>query len=114
MALNNTVFKTVAPEFNSLTSTEKNNAAALAELQVAAGKWLKKTDYGVALMTAHILVMADPLKSDKGGPVTSTGVGPLSRSYGSVDFSKKGLLETSYGREFLRVRNQIVTSPMVV
>lgn len=113
MALNVIIFKTVAPEFNDINSTNRKNAADLAELQVTEGVWRKKADLAVALMTAHILKISDPKKSDKSGPVSSSGTGSLSRSYGSIDFSDNSLKETSYGREFLRVRRQISTSPLV-
>ena len=111
MALDIDIFKTVAPELANTDSTTLKTAASLAELQVTASRWRDKTAYAVALMTAHILTMAN--RKGKAGGVNSETVGSLSRSYGGVA-ANEALDTTSYGLEFKRVRRQVSPSPFVV
>jgi len=110
MALDEDIFNTIAPELKSENTTRKKEAAKLAELQVTPGRWRDKTDYAVALLTAHILTMAN--RNGRAGGVQSSTVGSLSRSYGGVA-ATEALDTTSYGLEFKRVRRQVSPSPFV-
>jgi hypothetical protein len=62
-----------------------------------------------------MLKITDPSITGSGGPITQEKVGDLSRSYGTYDLSgSEELGQTSYGREFLRVRKTLIISPWVV
>ncbi len=112
MALNLPLFRQIAPEFKTKPLSEFNFIVKEAEKQVIPGRWRKKTDLGVVLLTAHMIKAADPVGTGRAGPITSEGVGSESRSYGVGDLDS-AYKSTRYGREFLRIRKQIVSSPLV-
>ncbi len=113
MALNLALFRQVAPEFKAKPFSEFNFIVIEAEKQVSPSRWRKKTDLAVALLTAHMIKAADPKGTGNSGPIQSSTVGSLSRSYAAGE-QNHALKSTRYGREFLRIRMQVSPSPFVV
>ncbi|HEX5034651.1 MAG TPA: DUF4054 domain-containing protein [bacterium] len=111
-----------APEFSAVPGATIDLYINLAKLSVNAAKWGGKTDFGIILLTCHMLKLKASNEAGSAGgsvgPVTSEKVGDLQRSYGSFaggsggsDPSSLGL--TTYGQEFLRLRNSLVITPLV-
>jgi hypothetical protein len=85
-------------------------------------RWGSKYDEGHLFLTAHTMVRAGALSGGSGssqptGPVSSTTVGPVSRSYAVSSGGSSGVddLElTSYGQIFKRKRNTLPRTPLVM
>ena len=102
----------IAPELKSEPGTRVDRFIELATLNVNATVWGEKTDFAIALLTAHYLTRFN----DKGrGPVTSEKVGDLARSYGNLaQGSEDELLTTAYGEQFVEMRRSLVITPRVL
>lgn len=115
MALNEDLFKALAPEFATYDATARDLVAAEAERLVNTSVWGAKAPMGVVYMTAHMLKVAQLSAGNTAGPVTSEKVGDLQRSYGGSTANQDHELGlTKYGQEFLRVRRTLQISPFVV
>jgi hypothetical protein len=115
--------KVVAPEYASMTNAELDLFASEAECEVSEKKWGCKYDRAVALITAHLIAMSERAKNSgtgsKGtGQVKKVKVGQLEREFdtGSNSESKNnGSYDlTIYGKEFIRIRKQLLKSPIFV
>ncbi|HCU25443.1 MAG TPA: hypothetical protein DF383_10540 [Deltaproteobacteria bacterium] len=111
-----------ASEFAAVPGATIDLYINLAKFSVNPNVWREKYDFGVILLTCHMLKLkkANDASSASGaiGAVTSEKVGDLARSYGSIasaggstDPSSLGI--TNYGQEFLRLRRSLVITPMV-
>lgn len=121
--LNYELFRVVvAPEFadtDKYPNSTLDLFAAEAECEVSATAWGCKYDRAVALITAHLISMSK--KSSEGGSsgagqVKKVKVGQLEREYdvGSGSDSTNAYNLTTYGKEFLRLRKQILRGPIFV
>ncbi len=116
--LNYDLFKVVvAPEFAGKSNSTLDLFAAQAEIQITEKVWLTRYDMGVAYLTAHMITMADRNARSGGNKVTGelrkTKVGNLEREYAVDDKNSDGAYNlTSYGKEFIRLRKQLVIGPI--
>lgn len=114
--------KVVAPEFSDVNTYPNSTLdlfAAEAECEVSATAWGCRYDRAVALITAHLISMSK--KSSEGGSggtgqIKKVKVGQLEREYdvGSGSDSSNSYNLTVYGKEFLRLRKQILKGPIFV
>lgn len=113
--------KVVAPEFASMSDADLDLFATEAECEVAKSKWGCRYDRAVALITAHLIAMSK--RSENMGGSAATGelkkvkVGDLEREFqasssNGSEGSSYGL--SVYGKEFLRIRRQIIKGPVFV
>ena len=113
MSLNVTVFEAVAPEFAGLSDTsQRDTLATLAENQVSSDIWGNHYDHAVALLTAHMMKLSSTTSS--GNQVKMEKVGDVQRTYSVNENETDEMRATKYGREFLRIRKQILKTPFVV
>ncbi len=99
----------IAPELADAAAEAWSIVLADAALQVGAN-WGRKQEIGQRYLAAHRLTMI--ARSDKGGAITSERTGDVATSYaaaGGEDYS-----ETSYGREFERIKRGTVAGFMTV
>jgi hypothetical protein len=117
--------KVVAPEFEPREDLEIKLFADEAYLELSESVWGKRHPRAWCLITAHMMKLAEKTKADGGD--SSTGsvnelkrvkVGDLEREYAvpgksnTNDADTYGL--TLYGKEFLRLRKQVLMTPMFV
>ena len=115
--------KSLFPEFSAVSDQRIDNFVEIAKLSVAEKVWGSSFGTGVSYLTAHLLKRAGVGGGVQGGTsnpgtVSSEKVGELQRSYALPNFSggsaEDGLLSTtSYGIEYLRLRRQVLVTPMV-
>ncbi len=112
-----------AGQFSELPVEKIQLYIGYAKLSVPEKKWGVKYDFGLLLLTCHLLTLAilQEMAMEKGalGPVTSETLGDSSRSFGGGGGESSGvngdsLNQTSYGREFLRLQRSLVKTPFVV
>ena len=98
----------IAPE---LADFDTNGAIAVAELQVAPGLCGKKRPLLVAYLAAHIFTIGNR-SNGATGSISSVTEGKTSITYGSsqVDTPSSGLSDTSYGREYDRLRRGCIVA----
>ena len=109
MAFNFSEFKTRFPELAGVDEAFYNAAKSSAELSVNTAIWNGKVDEGVKLMTAHIISLSG--RNGASGPLKREKVGDLEREYVSINTNL--LSSTSYGAEFQRHMNSLITSPLI-
>lgn len=122
MALNYELFrKVVAPEYASKTDAELDLFATEAECEVSQKKWGCKYDRAVALITAHLIAMSERAKnsgtgSSGTGQMKKVKVGQLEREFdvGSSSDEDGSYSLTIYGKEFIRIRKQLLKGPIFV
>ena len=119
MALDQDIFKAVAPEFAALVSPIVEpvlSLVPLAELEVKSDFWGDKTDHGVALLVAHMVAMGKKGGSGSNiGGVKKLKVGKMEKEFATVNTeSIKAIESTSYGLEFVRIRRTLVKSPFFI
>jgi hypothetical protein len=120
MALNYDLFrKVVAPEFASMSDEDLDLFAAEAECEVAQSKWGCRYDRAIALITAHLIAMSQRASGMGGnaatGELKKVKVGDLEREFqSSSSDSSDSYGLTTYGKEFLRIRKQILKGPVFV
>jgi len=104
-------------EFASVSSTIINLMIDDAELSVNRAVWGLKADLATIYLVAHLLTLAGQgTGGGSTGAVIEKKVGDLTKKFASPQMKStdSGLGSTSYGRLFLRLRKEIVKSPMVV
>lgn len=102
------------PEFAAETDSRVDRFIDVAGLSVAEGPWGNMADTAKIYLTAHLLAMANRGQSGASGPVTGEKVGDLSRNYADMtSVFKNELAATPYGVEYLRLRRQVLVTPMV-
>lgn len=117
---NFTMFKkVVAPEFKDRTEAEIQCFADEAVLELSEQVWGKRHPRAWALITAHLMAIAD--RSSAGGnagtgQLKKVKVGQLEREFdvGSGDDSANAYNLTIYGKEYLRLRKQVLMGPILV
>lgn len=120
MALNYELFrKVVAPEYADKTDAELDLFAAEAECEVSQKKWGCRYDRAVALITAHLIAMSERSSSNGNagtGQLKKVKVGQLEREFdvGSGTSSDDSYNLTIYGKEFIRIRKQVLKGPIFV
>lgn len=110
----------VAPEFAAMTDDQINLFGTEAEIEVAERIFGPRYPRACCLITAHLIAMAK--KAEKLGGVNSTGqviktkVGDLERQYSndSMNGAVNSYDLTSYGKEFKRLRQQCLMTPLFV
>jgi len=99
---------TIAPQFDSIAS--RNDFIFIATLQVNRDWFGDTYELAAAYLTAHLItVNTNSSYTNGSGAITSKREGDLSVSYSAPTISGKGdddLIQTGYGRQFLRLRNQ--------
>ena len=109
------LIKTYFPEFASTSDAFIQLYIDQAILCVNVNRWGNKSEWGIAYLTAHLLTIINRGGSGQSGAVTQESVGDLSRSYGTVTpINESEYSTTNYGREYLRLRKTILTSPLVL
>lgn len=103
----------IAPEFKDKPPDQITTAIDVAKLSVDSKVWKTKYDAGVAFLAAHILTMI--ARAGVSGAVIEETVGEVTQRYSSPisDGKRDQYLATSYGAEYLRLRNTLVFTPMV-
>lgn len=107
------------PVFDGVADDVLEAWIALAVVEVSTTKWGALYDQAVAYLAAHKYVMGPGLAGDglsAGGPVAERRARNWAIRFQAVSGSGKGdasLSETSYGREFLRLRS-LTRSPLLV
>lgn len=98
----------IAPE---LADYDSAGAIAIAELEIAPGLCGKKRPLLVAYLAAHIITIGNRANGATGG-IRSVTEGKTSITYGSsqLDTPSSGLSDTSYGREYDRLRRGCVVA----
>ena len=103
----------IAPEFKTKSNEEIQVFLDLALLKLDEEAWGSKYKYGVAYLAAHMLTMS--ARAGVGGAVIREQVGEISQAYSSPtsDAKHDQYLATSYGAEYLSLRNSVIITPMV-
>ena len=124
MAVSAADIQTRFSEFAAESTTRIEQFIADASLSVNPRVWREKTDLGIIYLTAHMLSLAPSAATiASGGPnagiVKSEKVGDLSRTFAVGNPSANSstaaeLSATIYGQTFVRLRNELVRSPVVV
>lgn len=114
--------KSLFPEFSVVSETRMESFIEMAKLSLSEKAWGSSYGAGVSYLTAHLLKRSGPGGGVQGGTssafVSSERVGELQRSYAFPNFQGSSaedaiLATTSYGIEYLRLRRQVLTTPMV-
>lgn len=105
----------VAPEFSSEDAGTFTYFIAQAALYVNSKFWKEKTDMAHALFTAHLMKSRGTSGGlgVPGGPIQSSKVGDLSRTYAVAVPAGGSYSNTSYGQLFEQLRKTILTSPFI-
>ena len=122
MSITPATLKQRLPEFASVADATIQFWLDSCAQELNRDRWGSKYDEGHLLLTAHTLVRAGALSGAGGasqatGPVASTTVGPVSRSYAVAAASADGaddLELTAYGQLFKRKRKTLVRTPVVM
>lgn len=92
----------VAPEMAAVDGAQRTAMATLAALSVGA-VFGNQQELATAYLTAHMLTVSQ--RAGNGGAVKSLKEGDLSLTYGDTAQTKDPMASTSYGQEFIRIRN---------
>ncbi len=115
----------IAPQFDELPTALMNEAIGIALLQFATSVWGVLLESGVANLVAHALTLrakALQLADSEiaaAGAVNAVKTGDLSVSFGATGAAtasagETALRTTTYGLEYLRLREMLVTQPFVI
>ena len=115
--------KALFPEFSAVNDVRIQALLDIANLSVSQKVWGSAYAPGMAYLVAHLLKRSGAAigvsgGSSNAGTVSSEKVGELPRSYsapgGSGSSGEDAFLSTtSYGMEYLRLRRQLLVTPMV-
>lgn len=123
MAVDVAGFRVRFPEFASTVTYPDARVQVMlddAALQINRGLWGIKADLGTYYLAAHGLAFDTSVGSGISafGQVTQESVGQISRSYGSnsavVSAGDTDLAMTKYGMLYLRLKRQILATPVVL
>lgn len=106
--------KVVAPEFASELDSDILDFANEAKLELSEAKWGKRYPRAWALITAHLMKTSKNASSGITGQLIKTKVGQLERQYSASSGSDDAYLLTSYGKEFIRLRKQVLITPIII
>lgn len=101
----------IAPEFATADSDLLDRFISYAALSVNRDAFLMRADLATAYLAAHILKLSK--RKGVGGTVITNKAGDLMRQYSSNPKDTE-LDQTSYGKEFKRLRRAVVITPLVV
>lgn len=122
MEANASTVKSLFPEFSAVSDARIENFIEVAKLSVSEKSWKESYGVGVSYLTAHLLKRAGSGGGVQGGSsnagvIASEKVGELQRTYAQTNVSSSAedsiLATTSYGVEYLRLRRQLLITPMV-
>lgn len=115
--------KVVAPEFATMTDTDLDIFANEAAFELSETRWGQRYPRGLALITAHLIKISKKVEADSGGANTGSvnqlkrvKVGDIEREFAipnsgtAADNDSYNL--TLYGKEFLRLRRQVLMTPL--
>ena len=102
------IIEDIAPELASVDTDRRDRIIALAENQVSAKVFGDLYETAVAYLAAHMLTVAG--RQGNAGAIGSISEGQLSIGY-QAGQNVSGLMATSYGQEFARLRRQRVVGP---
>lgn len=108
--------KVVAIEFAAMTDDDITMFSNEAEIELSEKVFGSRYPRAVCLITAHLISMSK-LNSASGAvnPLKRTKVGDLEREYAvSVEGQNDSFNLTPYGKEFVRLRRQILMTPRFV
>lgn len=115
--------KALFPEFSAVNDTRIQALLDIANLSVSQKVWGSAFAPGMAYLVAHLLKRSGVAAGVSGGnsnagTISSEKVGELQRSYAAPAMSGSSsddalLSTTSYGMEYLRLRRQLIVTPMV-
>ena len=105
--------QSIAAEFKSKSNDEITVFLNIAKLKLDESVWGDKYEAGVAYLTAHLMCMSG--RAGVSGAVVREQIGEISTQYSSPksDAKHDQYLATSYGAEFLSLRNSVVITPLV-
>lgn len=111
--------KVIAPEFEDSTEAVIQCFADEAYLELSEQVWGKRHPRAWGLITAHLMAIADRSKAGGNagtGQIKKVKVGQLEREFdvGSSKDSSDSFNLTVYGKEFLRLRKQVLIGPVIV
>lgn len=116
--------KVVAPEFAEMTDSDIDLFANEAKIEIAESVWRARYPRAWCLLTAHIIKLSKKTAADGGDETTGSvnelrrvKVGDLEREYAVPQKQTSGddtLGLTLYGKEFLRLRKQVLITPLFV
>jgi hypothetical protein len=93
------ILDVLAPEFKNYPEPDKDSVITIATLRLSASHFGEVFNQAVALLTAHLLTIAQ--RNGNAGPQTSVREGDLAIGYGSSGMSRLDV--TSYGTELMRL-----------
>lgn len=102
--LDQPTFNEFAPEYAALSAPAFAAFLAVATTFTDGPIWVVNVDYATAQMLAHMLKMRDKAAID-GGALASERIGQFSQAFMHTSVLDTDLALTSYGKEFMRVRN---------
>jgi hypothetical protein len=109
-------FLTLFDEFGKVAPAKITAYLNIAQGRVPLTVWGTNTQYGQALLAAHMLTASGRQGAGaSGGAVTQEQVGELSRSYqfiGEVGSGDSWLATTRYGIDFIELRNETIVPMM--
>lgn len=115
------VIEDIAPEFLNEDPARIARFIGYVELQVSSLQFAERHELAVAYLTCHMIALSnrndDEGTSGNPGMITQKKEGDLGLSFSLPDALKMGntgtLLLTSYGIEYLRLKNMCIISPGV-
>jgi hypothetical protein len=107
------IVKVLGPEFKERADSVIQTFLDIAALKMDPDVWGDKYNFGMAYLAAHLMAMSR--REGIGGSVVREQVGEISQSFSSPisDGRHDQYLATSYGAEFLSLRNSVVITPLV-
>jgi hypothetical protein len=98
----------IAPELASVALATQTAILGAVEVQLAAGQWGTRYDLACTYLAAHLGAVSLAGAQGAAGPVTSESVGSVSRSYAAPVVASSNAGSTAYGREYERLKKQLV------
>ena len=98
----------IAPELASVPLATQTAILSAVEAQLAPSQWGARYDLACTYLAAHLGSASIAGGQGAAGPVTSETVGSVSRSYAAPAATTANTGSTSYGREYERLKKQLV------
>lgn len=104
-----TILLDIAPEMASVDPAVRARLISYATFQVGFKCNNNVKNLAIAYLTAHQYTLSQ--RAGVGGNITSEKEGDLARSFGGAASDPSGLGSTSYGMEFMRLKNMFLLTP---